>query len=66
MMVYEYMFDDSPNRRAPQVAVEWQHWSDEDTKGFFCSKARLVPQLLHFIVFHNREVPPVCKRLLFE
>ena len=66
MIVYEYMFDDSENRRAPRLSLEWQHWRDEDAKGYFCSKARLVPQLLHFIVFHNHKVPPVCQRLLYE
>lgn len=65
MMVFEYLFDKSDDRRPPPAATEWKHWDLKQGAFFQGGFKPLVPQLMRFVVLYNRPVPSAL-RSLFE
>jgi len=69
MMVFEYMFDSSGTRLPPPA---WPGWDKAPRAGFFSAGpgsvggnyAPLIPQLLRFSLFYNKEPPFEYARLL--
>ena len=63
MMVFEYLFDKSDDKRAPLAATQWQHWDFEKSAFFQGGFKPLVPQLMRFVVLYNRPVPSALRSL---
>ena len=65
MMVFEYLFDNEDKKVPPRRAVQWPHWKRDSGSTFFETKPlRAVPQLLRFVIFYTRAVPPAWEELL--